>query len=222
MFICVCHSYSGLMWVFWMLRAQRWTPPWMCVSQTHHCHTCSSPHPPIRSSGLTHIQDNCSDRWKTEGKTLSENIKYQISESIFMYLQVSEMHKHQCVSLAVSEDGRYLLTAGQNSLKVWDYDMHLDVNSQVCLLECWIWWRSDEWDQECVRFSSRCSLVTQRPSGRWGSHLIRWAWSLWAMPSSSGISWHLHRKLHTASKTSIMFSIILYMVLIKVLFWSHL
>uniref|UniRef100_A0A8C1U243 WD repeat domain 90 n=1 Tax=Cyprinus carpio TaxID=7962 RepID=A0A8C1U243_CYPCA len=42
-----------------------------------------------------------------------------------------QVHKHQCVSLAVSEDGRYLLTAGQNSLKVWDYDMHLDVNSQV-------------------------------------------------------------------------------------------
>ncbi len=56
-----------------------------------------------------------------------------------MYLQVSEVHKHQCVSLAVSEDGRYLLTAGQNSLKVWDYDMHLDVNAQVCLLECWIY-----------------------------------------------------------------------------------
>ncbi|XP_050954268.1 WD repeat-containing protein 90 [Labeo rohita] len=45
--------------------------------------------------------------------------------------QVSEVHKHPCVSLAVSEDGQYLLTAGQNSLKVWDYDMHLDVNSQV-------------------------------------------------------------------------------------------
>ncbi|XP_043083053.1 WD repeat-containing protein 90 isoform X2 [Puntigrus tetrazona] len=45
--------------------------------------------------------------------------------------QVSEVHKHQCVSLAVSEDGRYLLTTGQNSLKVWDYDMHLEANSQV-------------------------------------------------------------------------------------------
>ncbi|XP_048030728.1 WD repeat-containing protein 90 isoform X2 [Megalobrama amblycephala] len=45
--------------------------------------------------------------------------------------QVSEVHKNQCVSLAVSEDGRYLLTAGQNSLKVWDYGMQLDVNSQV-------------------------------------------------------------------------------------------
>lgn len=45
--------------------------------------------------------------------------------------QVSEVHKHQCESLAVSEDGHYLLTAGQNSLKVWDYDMKLDVNSQV-------------------------------------------------------------------------------------------
>ncbi|XP_065114825.1 WD repeat-containing protein 90 [Paramisgurnus dabryanus] len=45
--------------------------------------------------------------------------------------QVPKVHKHQCVSLAVSEDGRYLLTAGQNSVKVWDYNMHLDINSQV-------------------------------------------------------------------------------------------
>ncbi|XP_057178391.1 WD repeat-containing protein 90 isoform X1 [Triplophysa rosa] len=45
--------------------------------------------------------------------------------------QVSEVHKRHCVSLALSEDGRYLLTTGQNSLKVWDCNMHLDVNSQV-------------------------------------------------------------------------------------------
>ncbi|XP_051537939.1 WD repeat-containing protein 90 isoform X1 [Myxocyprinus asiaticus] len=45
--------------------------------------------------------------------------------------QVSDVHKHQCLSLAVSEDGRYLLTAGQNSVKVWDYNMHLEINSQV-------------------------------------------------------------------------------------------
>ncbi|KAI4898063.1 hypothetical protein NFI96_018064 [Prochilodus magdalenae] len=45
--------------------------------------------------------------------------------------EVSEVHKHQCASLAVSEDGRYLLTAGHNAVKVWDYNMKLDVNSQV-------------------------------------------------------------------------------------------
>uniref|UniRef100_A0AAR2K9A7 WD repeat domain 90 n=1 Tax=Pygocentrus nattereri TaxID=42514 RepID=A0AAR2K9A7_PYGNA len=45
--------------------------------------------------------------------------------------EVSEVHKHQCASLAVSEDGRYLLTAGHNAVKVWDYHMKLDVNSQV-------------------------------------------------------------------------------------------
>ncbi|XP_076826631.1 WD repeat-containing protein 90 [Brachyhypopomus gauderio] len=45
--------------------------------------------------------------------------------------EVSEVHKHQCVSLAVSKDERYLLTAGHTLLKVWDYNMKLDVNSQV-------------------------------------------------------------------------------------------
>ncbi|XP_060777132.1 WD repeat-containing protein 90 isoform X2 [Neoarius graeffei] len=45
--------------------------------------------------------------------------------------EVSEVHKDQCASLSVSEDGRYLLTAGYNALKVWDYNMKLDVKSQV-------------------------------------------------------------------------------------------
>uniref|UniRef100_A0A8B9LBR8 WD repeat domain 90 n=1 Tax=Astyanax mexicanus TaxID=7994 RepID=A0A8B9LBR8_ASTMX len=45
--------------------------------------------------------------------------------------EVSEVHKHQCASLAVSEDGCFLLTAGHNAVKVWDYNMKLDVNSQV-------------------------------------------------------------------------------------------
>lgn len=48
--------------------------------------------------------------------------------------QVSKVHKHQCSSLAVSEDGRFLLTAGHNAVKVWDYSMQLDVNSQVKLI----------------------------------------------------------------------------------------
>lgn len=41
------------------------------------------------------------------------------------------MHKHQCSSLAVSEDSRFLLTAGHNAVKVWDYNMQLGINSQV-------------------------------------------------------------------------------------------
>lgn len=46
------------------------------------------------------------------------------------------MHKHQCSSLAVSEDSHFLLTAGHNAVKVWDYNMELDVNSQVFNKEC--------------------------------------------------------------------------------------
>ncbi|KAM9424099.1 WD repeat-containing protein 90 isoform 2-T2 [Pholidichthys leucotaenia] len=45
--------------------------------------------------------------------------------------QVSKVHKQQCSSLAVSHDSRFLLTAGHNTVKVWDYNMQLDVNSQM-------------------------------------------------------------------------------------------
>ncbi|XP_041818547.1 WD repeat-containing protein 90 [Chelmon rostratus] len=45
--------------------------------------------------------------------------------------ELSKVHKHQCSSLAVSEDSRFLLTAGHNAVKVWDYSMQLDINSQM-------------------------------------------------------------------------------------------
>ncbi|XP_022046552.2 WD repeat-containing protein 90 isoform X1 [Acanthochromis polyacanthus] len=45
--------------------------------------------------------------------------------------EVSKVHKHQCSSLAVSEDSRFLLTAGHNAVKVWDYNMQHDANSQM-------------------------------------------------------------------------------------------
>nr|CBN81308.1 WD repeat-containing protein 90 [Dicentrarchus labrax] len=45
--------------------------------------------------------------------------------------EVSKVHKHQCTSLSVSEDSRFLLTAGHNAVKVWDYEMQLDINSQM-------------------------------------------------------------------------------------------
>lgn len=41
------------------------------------------------------------------------------------------MHKQSCSSLAFSSDARFLLTAGDRVLKVWDYGMRFDVNSQV-------------------------------------------------------------------------------------------
>ncbi|XP_068614509.1 WD repeat-containing protein 90-like [Brachionichthys hirsutus] len=45
--------------------------------------------------------------------------------------EVSKVHKHRCSSLAVSDDCRFLLTAGHNALKVWDYNMRLGVNAQM-------------------------------------------------------------------------------------------
>ncbi|CAG04360.1 unnamed protein product, partial [Tetraodon nigroviridis] len=45
--------------------------------------------------------------------------------------EVPKVHRRQCSSLAVSEDKRFLLTAGHNAVKVWDYNMQLDVNSQM-------------------------------------------------------------------------------------------
>ncbi|NXX82299.1 WDR90 protein, partial [Urocolius indicus] len=45
--------------------------------------------------------------------------------------EVSGVHKLCCSSLAPSRDGRYLLTAGDKVLKVWDYQMRFDVNFQV-------------------------------------------------------------------------------------------
>ncbi|XP_061665809.1 WD repeat-containing protein 90 isoform X2 [Syngnathoides biaculeatus] len=45
--------------------------------------------------------------------------------------QVSKVHKHWCSSLAVSQDRRFLVTAGHNSVKVWDYNMQFSLNSQM-------------------------------------------------------------------------------------------
>uniref|UniRef100_A0A669E1K3 WD repeat-containing protein 90 n=1 Tax=Oreochromis niloticus TaxID=8128 RepID=A0A669E1K3_ORENI len=48
--------------------------------------------------------------------------------------ELSKVHKHHCSSLAVSDDGRFLLTAGHSAVKVWDYNMQLDINSQVMFI----------------------------------------------------------------------------------------
>ncbi|KFV43748.1 WD repeat-containing protein 90, partial [Tyto alba] len=45
--------------------------------------------------------------------------------------EVSPVHKLSCSSLVLSKDGRYLLTAGDRVIKVWDYQMRFDINFQV-------------------------------------------------------------------------------------------
>lgn len=45
--------------------------------------------------------------------------------------QVSPVHKLSCSSLALSKDARYLLTAGDKVIKVWDYQMRFSINFQV-------------------------------------------------------------------------------------------
>ncbi|XP_019348592.1 WD repeat-containing protein 90 isoform X3 [Alligator mississippiensis] len=45
--------------------------------------------------------------------------------------EVSHVHKQYCSSLALSEDGRYMLTAGDRVIKVWDYRMSFNINFQV-------------------------------------------------------------------------------------------
>lgn len=53
------------------------------------------------------------------------------NDDVLSYSQVSRVHKLSCSSLELSEDARYLLTAGDRVVKVWDYQMRFDINFQV-------------------------------------------------------------------------------------------
>lgn len=44
---------------------------------------------------------------------------------------VSKIHKTSTNCLIASSDGRYLITSGDNSIKVWDYEMRLEKNFQT-------------------------------------------------------------------------------------------
>ncbi|XP_038156856.1 WD repeat-containing protein 90 [Cyprinodon tularosa] len=63
--------------------------------------------------------------------TSANKILWLSSKTGRLLRQVSNVHKHLCSSLAVSEDSRFLLTSGHNAVKVWDYNMTHRVNSQM-------------------------------------------------------------------------------------------
>lgn len=45
--------------------------------------------------------------------------------------EIGNIHRSGCSCLAVSESGRHLVTCGDKVIKVWDYNMKLDINFQV-------------------------------------------------------------------------------------------
>uniref|UniRef100_A0A8C7XN51 WD repeat domain 90 n=1 Tax=Oryzias sinensis TaxID=183150 RepID=A0A8C7XN51_9TELE len=63
--------------------------------------------------------------------TSANKILWVCTKSGRLLREVSNVHKHQCSSLSVNEDSRFLLTAGHNTVKVWDYNLPLHNNSQM-------------------------------------------------------------------------------------------
>ncbi|WAQ96619.1 WDR90-like protein [Mya arenaria] len=45
--------------------------------------------------------------------------------------EIEHVHKNSCSSLALTENGHYLATGGDKTIKIWDYNMKHDVNFQV-------------------------------------------------------------------------------------------
>ncbi|KAK7112108.1 WD repeat-containing protein 90-like isoform X2 [Littorina saxatilis] len=63
--------------------------------------------------------------------TTTNNRLVKLDLSGRMVAEVNNIHRTGCSSLVVSKDGKYLITAGDKVLKVWDYTMRLDINFQV-------------------------------------------------------------------------------------------
>ncbi|KAI4807351.1 hypothetical protein KUCAC02_027163 [Chaenocephalus aceratus] len=62
---------------------------------------------------------------------ISNNILWVITKTGRLLERCPRCTNTSCSSLAVSEDSRFLLTAGHNAVKVWDYNMQLHINSQM-------------------------------------------------------------------------------------------
>ncbi|XP_076008450.1 WD repeat-containing protein 90 [Genypterus blacodes] len=63
--------------------------------------------------------------------TSANKILWISTETGRLLREVSEVHRDPCSSLAVSEDSRFLLTAGHIAVKVWDYKMRQDIRTQM-------------------------------------------------------------------------------------------
>ncbi|XP_062444576.1 WD repeat-containing protein 90 [Rhea pennata] len=63
--------------------------------------------------------------------TSSSKILVLDAKSGRLVREVPPVHKLSCSSLSLSKDARYLLTAGDKVIKVWDYQMRFDINFQV-------------------------------------------------------------------------------------------
>ncbi|KAL0984331.1 hypothetical protein UPYG_G00140070 [Umbra pygmaea] len=88
----------------------------------------------VESTSLDSAQKVCFSPASTRHllvSTSSNKILWISANTGRLLREISKVHKQQCSSLGVSEDGRFLLTAGHNIVKVWDYSMQLDVNSQM-------------------------------------------------------------------------------------------
>uniref|UniRef100_A0A8C6VNU7 WD repeat domain 90 n=1 Tax=Naja naja TaxID=35670 RepID=A0A8C6VNU7_NAJNA len=63
--------------------------------------------------------------------TSSQKILVLDAKSGRLIRMVPQVHRQSCSSLTLSPDGRYVLTAGDRTIKVWDYEMRFDVCCQV-------------------------------------------------------------------------------------------
>ena len=55
------------------------------------------------------------------------NIKY------ISACKIDGIQRSDCTAIDVSSDGRFLATAGDRVIKIWDYNMRLDINFQVSI-----------------------------------------------------------------------------------------
>ncbi|RXM28033.1 WD repeat-containing protein 90 [Acipenser ruthenus] len=63
--------------------------------------------------------------------TSSNKILWMNTKSGRLIREIPNVHKHVCSSVSVTDDARFLLTAGDKAVKVWDYHMKHDINFQV-------------------------------------------------------------------------------------------
>ncbi|XP_034782531.2 WD repeat-containing protein 90 [Acipenser ruthenus] len=63
--------------------------------------------------------------------TSSNKILWMNTKSGRLIREIPNAHKHVCSSVSVTDDARFLLTAGDKAVKVWDYHMKHDINFQV-------------------------------------------------------------------------------------------